>query len=110
MIFNIICKLGKKIKFAEERYNHIISRHMEIAGKEKEIEESLTNPDFVQESKYDSKVLLYYKKLDNLYFVTVVKMLNSKGFILTAYIANIIKRGKIIWQIYFFFMIRKVIY
>ncbi len=32
------------------------------------------------------------------YVVVVAKVLNNHGFIITAYIANIIKKGDIIWR------------
>lgn len=49
----IICVLGKKIKFTKERYAHIVARHPELEGKQKEIIKALTDADFVQESVYD---------------------------------------------------------
>lgn len=95
----IICVLGKKIKFTKERYLHIVLRHPELQGKENEIVKAVSNADFVQESVYDKNVLLYYRNIDKKeYVVVIVKVLNNHGFIITAYIANIIKKGVIIWK------------
>jgi len=95
----INCVLGKRIKLTKERYLHIISRHPELEGKEKEIKKTLENSDFVQESVYDKNVLLYYRNINRKrYFVVVTKILNNHGFIITAYIANVIKKGDIIWK------------
>jgi hypothetical protein len=94
-----LCVLGKKIKFTKERYLHIVLRHPELEGKESDIRKTLTNADFVQESVYDKNVLLYYRSINKKeYVVVVVKVLNNHGFIITAYIANIIKKGAIIWK------------
>lgn len=95
----ITCVLGKKIKFTEERRLHIAIRHPELEEKENDIAKTLTHADFVQESVYDKRVLLYYRNIDRKeYFVVVVKVLNNHGFIITAYVANIIKKGEIIWK------------
>ena len=95
---DVTCVLGKKISLTKERYIHITIRHPELEGKEQEIIKTLTNADFVQESVYDKNVLLYYKLIGREYLVVAVKLLNSQGFIITAYIANLIKKGEIIWK------------
>jgi hypothetical protein len=96
---DIICVLGKKISFTKERFLHITLRHPELEGKEKEIIETLKNADFVQVSVYDKNVLLYYRLIGKSdYFVVAVKLLNNHGFIITAYIANMIKKGEVIWK------------
>jgi len=95
----ITCILGRKIKFTKERYSHIIIRHPELEGNLDYIEKTLMNADFVQESIYDKTVQLYYKTIKNKeYFVVVIKVLNNHGFIITAYIANVIKKGEIVWK------------
>ncbi len=95
----ITCVLGKKIKFTKERYLHTIVRHPELEGKENDIRKTVTNADFVQESVYSKSVLLYYRNISRKeYVVVIVKVLNNHGFIITAYIANIIKKGVIIWK------------
>ncbi len=95
----ITCVIGKKIKFTKERYLHIVTRHPELEGKENDIRKTVTNANFVQESVYDKNVLLYYKSIGSKeYVVVVVKVLNNHGFIITAYIASIIKKGVIIWK------------
>lgn len=98
MIFEVLCKLGKKIKFTKERYNHIIFRHPEMINEEKLIEATIAQPDFICESEYDDSVTLYYKTKESKYIVVVVKLTNNKGFILTAYIATIVKKGKLLWK------------
>lgn len=95
----ITCVLGKRIRFTRERYIHIISRHPEMKGRETAIEETLWNADFVQESIYDRNVLLYYRSIGrNQYMVIVTKILNNHGFIITSYIADVVKKGVIVWK------------
>ena len=95
----ITCVLGRKIGFTKERWLHIVMRHPEMEGKETEIAETLKNADFVQRSAYSSDVLLYYRGIRiKRYFVVVVKVLNNHGFIITSYMAPVIKIGEIIWK------------
>lgn len=70
-----------------------------MEGKEVDIRKTLTTADFVQESVYDKNVLLYYRSINKKdYIVVVGKVLNNHGFIITAYIANVVKKGVIIWR------------
>ena len=94
----ITCILGKKIKFTNERYIHIVIRHPELEGREEDIIKTITDSDFVQESSYDKNVLLYYRKFGNDYLAAVVKVLNDHGFIITAYITDVIKTGVVVWK------------
>ena len=95
----VVCVLGNKISFTKERYIHITVRHPELEGKEEEIVKTLKGADFVQKSFYDENVLLYYRNAPKKsYFVVVTKVLNNRGFIITAYIADVIKKGEIVWK------------
>ncbi len=99
LLFEIAEKLKRKIKFTEERRQHITFRHPEIT--EFDLFESvLKEPSLIKSSAYDEKVLLYYKPVADAYdyMVLVVKVLNGEGFILTAYKTSIIKEGKIVWK------------
>ena len=86
-----------------EKYWKLITefKHPIIKIYEKEVKETLEEPDEIRRSKIDEKVLLYYrqyKSLENRYICVLIKRLNSKGFIVTAYLADKIKRGDVIWQ------------
>ncbi len=99
IIFEVADKLKRKIKFTNERKEHIAIRHPEIT--EFNIFESvLKEPNLIKTSTYDDNVLLYYKNIGGgyQYFVVVVKLLNGEGFVLTAYKTNIIKGGRVIWK------------
>ena len=70
-----------------------------MKGRETVIEETLWNAGFVQESIYDRNVLLYYRSIGrNQHMVVVTKILNNHGFIITSYIADVVKKGVIVWK------------
>ena len=93
--FEVTSKLDKKVYVTKSRWKLIIkTKHLEIEGKEKEVKETLTNPDEIRQSKSDVSVYLYYKHYGKLSLSVVVKHKNGDGFIITAYFTNRIKEGK----------------
>jgi hypothetical protein len=54
------------------------------------------NPDEIRKSKTDKDVFLYYKRIDELYCV-VARHEGRKGFLITAYPADKVQEGEIIW-------------
>ena len=97
--FDVISKLNKRIYVAKARWNLIIkTKHLEIEGKEKEVKETLTNPDEIRLSKSDATVYLYYKRYRKLSLSVVVKHNNGEGFIITAYYTDRIKEGNQIYK------------
>ena|SRR3989338_6496733 len=97
--FEVVSKLGKKISVSEERWFMISNyKHPIIKGKEKEVREALSNPDEIRKSKTDPRIFLYHKFYGREAISAVVKHLNGKGFIITAYTTTSIKEGEIIWK------------
>lgn len=54
-----------KVRFSQERKNHIENSHPEMPGEMKKIQETLQNPDIVVKSKVDINVELFYKNYKN---------------------------------------------
>lgn len=72
-------------------------KHQNMDGKEKEVIETLKNPDFIRKSIKDERVFLYYKSTGNYYLCVVCKHLNGDGFIITTYMTDRSKEGEEIW-------------
>ena len=97
--FKVKSKLGKEISITEIYWQFIVSeKHRNIKGKEKLVQESLLEPILIKASKKDPKVVLYYRSFENKYLCTVVRHENGTGFIITVYITDKIKEGKILWE------------
>ena len=93
--FEVTSKLNKRVYVTKSRWSLIIkTKHLEIEGKEKEVKETLTEPDEIRQSISDESVYLYYKKYGKLSLSVVVKHKNGDGFIITAYYTDRIKEGK----------------
>lgn len=96
--FEVISKLEKHIATTKGYWNIIVNiKHPSVKGKEKEVKETLQDPDYVHQNYTNTKIYLFYRKYRKNYFCVVVRHLNGKGFIITVYITNKIKEGK---QIY----------
>lgn len=67
-----------------------------MAGKEELVKQTLSTPEEIRKSKIDSSVFLYYKTIERLY-CAVVKHEGNRGFLITAYPADRIKEGEVIW-------------
>jgi len=97
--FQVTSKLDKNITTTRGYWNIIVNiKHPVVKGKEKEVQATLQNPDFIRQNKTDKKIYLFYKQRDKNYLCVVVRHLNGKGFIITVYITNKMKEGKQIWQ------------
>lgn len=91
-VFEIEDKTGRKIHLSKERWKHITQEHPEISSYINDFELILKNPTKIvsptQEISYYYK---YYKQIQSKYLLLLVKYLNGKGFIITAYFTQNIK-------------------
>ena len=96
--FEVISRLGKRIRVTENHWNFIARyKHLEIEGKEREVQEAIIDPDAVRISQEDEEVYLYYKKFGKLFVCVVCRHLNGEGFIITCYLTNKVKEGRQAW-------------
>lgn len=91
----------RKVRLTDERKQHILE-HPEMVEMELYIGETLLNPEIVIESKSDNTAILYYRfytktKVGGKYLCVVVKVGESDAFVLTAYLTNKVKQGRVIW-------------
>ena len=90
VIFEIIDKSGRRVHLSEERWTHINQEHPEVAPYLEQLEETLKNPIKVSTNDFDETVKYHYtylkeRKSAARYLLVIVKYLNGKGFIITAY-------------------------
>ena len=66
-----------------------------IRNLKEKMKETLRDPEIVRRSVYDLSVLIYYR-----YFKDVFggKYIIFKGFILTSYVTDRVKRGEEVWR------------
>ncbi|KKR78110.1 MAG: hypothetical protein UU23_C0003G0008 [Candidatus Curtissbacteria bacterium GW2011_GWA1_40_9] len=95
MIYKSI--IGKEIELTDERRQHIISRHPDVATHFTKASTTLVEPDEIRIDKEDKNVLLFYKYFSKIgsgkYLVVAVKF-NKRNFLLTLYSTHRIRTGE----------------
>jgi hypothetical protein len=99
---NLIDYAGIAIRMTDERLNHI-KDYPEMVTHTAKINETLTSPDIVIQSKSDKEARLYYKyyeglSIGNKYLCIVVKFKQKDAFVITAYFTDSIKKGEVVWR------------
>lgn len=74
-----------------------------MVGLESAIEETLRSPELVVESRIDATARLYYRlyigtKVGDKHLCVVVKFAQDDAFVVTAYLTDQPKRGRVIWK------------
>ena len=87
---------GNEVRLTDERLQHILRRHPEMAFQIHRLAETVASPDAVRPSRSNPAVQLYYRLYPDLrgrnrYICLVVKRENGYSFILTAYLDRRIK-------------------
>ncbi len=92
---------GHKIRLTEERWSHI-SEHPEMTGLRLALEETLQAQTVVVESLSDPAAGLYYRfysrtMVGEKQLCVVVKFSTDDAFVVTAYLTDRLKMGKVLW-------------
>jgi len=97
--FHVETVTGKDIR-TTNGYWRLISegKHPIIKKYESEVIETLRDPDEIRKSKRDASVYLYYKKYPQWFICVLVRYLNGDGYIITAYVADKVKKGDVVWK------------
>jgi len=97
--FHVESVTGKDIR-TTNGYWRLISegKHPIIKKYESEVIETLGSPDEIRKSKKDASVYLYYKKYSRWFICVLVRYLNGDGYIITAYVADKVKKGDVVWK------------
>lgn len=85
----VLSKNNVLIRLTEERWNHIISSHLEINPSEyKIIMEAVKNPDFILQGDTGELLAVKKKPRKKIWIVVPYKESENDGFILTAYLTT----------------------
>ena len=93
---------GRKIRLTAERQHHILNTHPEMAEWLSKIGDALMQPEWVVQSRSDLEVELFYvwqtqTRVGAKYVCVVVVVKKDDAFVLTSYLTDTIKKGKILW-------------
>ena len=86
-IFTVKTKSGKIVHLSHERWTHIVQKHQDLSGSLEKIRETIIEPSFIKENRYEKEIRDYYKyyKEDKRYLLVAVKYLNDEGFTTTSF-------------------------
>ncbi|MEP7235384.1 MAG: PBECR2 nuclease fold domain-containing protein [Ignavibacteriota bacterium] len=93
---------GRNIRLPDERIRHFSARLVR-AGMYDLLEDTVTEPDFIIQSRSDPKAAINYKfhrvtKGTDKYLCVVVKYEEEDAYVLTAYPSDQIKKGNLLWE------------
>ena len=83
------------IELTDERLSHILTFHPEVNAVRKYFAKTLQKPEIIRRSKSDTRVLILYHEIPGKKYLAIVTRINSRKFILTAYITDKIQRSNL---------------
>lgn len=94
---------NRRVRFTDERWEHIRTEHPEMSEQEERIRETLLTPDIILRSRTAPDIELLYRDYRNTpvtrkYLCIVLKIVGDDVFIITAYFTDTIKKGKTLWE------------
>lgn len=97
--FSVRSKFGKEIRTTKTYWTKIVTlKHPVMIGKEDIVKNTLIDPDYIVETEHDTFVCTYYKLYSKRYICVVVRHENGTGFIITTYPADVVKKGKRVYE------------
>ena len=100
ILFSVSTPLGFTVRTTRPYWDYLVTmKHKPMFGREEDVADILQEPDEVRRSRDDKNVLLFYRlERPGRWLCVVAKRLNGDGFLLTAYPADYIKQGALIWR------------
>ena len=100
ILFNVSTPLGFSVRTTRRYWDHIVTnKHEPMLEREEDVVDILQAADEVRRSRKDINVFLFYRlERPGRWICVVAKRLNGEGFLLTAYPADSIKEGELIWK------------
>ena len=97
-LFEVVTPLGCRVRVGRDYWDYVVSKkHPYMRDREGLVEEALRGPDEIRKSKTDQGIFLYYIRKDRLYCAVARHEDDGRGFLITAYPADKLKEGEVIW-------------
>ena len=93
---------GRKVRLTDERRQHLLKNHPEMKVWIDKIGIVLAQPEHVVQSRADPEAELFYvwqeqTRVGPKYLCVVVVAKADDVFVLTSYLTDVIKKGKVLW-------------
>ena len=96
-LFEVSTPLGFRVRTTSPYWTILQHKHPEIGGRLRDVQQCLTDPDQVRQSRQDAAVYLFYRSAPPYHLCVVAKCLDGAGFIVTCYLTDAIKEGTRVW-------------
>jgi hypothetical protein len=97
-LFDLLTPLGFKVHCTQEYWDFLVAeKHPALKGHEIEVQQALSDPQEIRRSTKDSAVYLFYRGDAPRWICAVAKSEGLDGFLVTAYPADKLKIGEVIW-------------
>ena len=89
---------GVPIRLTDERWEHILDSHPELASYRETILDAVENPDYILASRRGSLAAVIVLGRKAFLHVFYVEKTRRDGFILSAYLEEAMDKAKIVWR------------
>jgi hypothetical protein len=99
LLFEVTTPLDFTVRVTATYWDLIVTiKHPVMVGLERDVKETLEDPEQTRVSRSDPKVFLFYRiQRSRRWICAVAKRLDGEGFLVTAYPTDAIKEGEYIW-------------
>jgi len=99
LVLDVVTPLGFRVTCTADRWNLIAGiKHPAMAGRLHDVASTLREPDEIRRSSKDGEVLLFHRRFDDRWACAVARYNLPVSVLLTAYPADSIKRGDLVWS------------
>ncbi len=98
LVLEVDTPLGFRAVCSAEYWERIVTmKHPPMRGRIDHVVVTLAEPDEVRRSVNDPAVLLFHRRIEPRYLSVVVRREGTVGYVITAYPADRIKQGDLLW-------------
>lgn len=97
-VLDVLTPLGIRVRCTQAQWERIsVIKHPPMRGRLSDVRETLVHPDEVRRSVRDANVLLFHRRVEPRWVCAVARREDGEGFLVTAYPADKIKQGELVW-------------
>lgn len=98
LVIDVMTPLGFRVTCTAEYWQRITTiKHPPMKGRLADVVRTLSDPDTVRRSVGDPLVVLFHRRSVPRWVCAVVKRTDGIGYLITAYPADKIKSGEVLW-------------
>lgn len=98
-MLNVLTPLGFHVRCSTEWWEYVSTvKHPVLVDRLDDVIATLSQPSEVRRSTKDPDVFLFYRPLFPRFLCVVTRKENDGGFLITAYPADSLKQGEIVWS------------